>query len=95
MQLIPHIITIAAIIVGTHLAVRSLLNEFVADPDLIYEGFGPFWKTWSKPLWACPTCMASIHGTAWHFYFGGGIEYWIPVVLALAFVNTLLNRWVS
>lgn len=94
-MLIPHIILIAAIIVGTHLAIQELLNTFVADPDLIYDRLPPFWKTWAKPLGFCPTCMASIHGTAWHFYFGGSIEHWIPVVLALAFVNTLLNRWVN
>lgn len=94
LNLIPHVIAIAAIIVGTHLAVRALIHEFIDDPDTVYSKLTPFWQTWSKPLGYCPTCMASIHGTIWHFYFGGGVEYWIPVVLALAFVNTLFNKWV-
>lgn len=93
-MLIPHILIIAAIIVGTHLAIQALIHEFIGDPDAVYERFTPFWKSLAKPLGYCPTCMASIHGTFWHFYFDGAVATWIPVVLALAFVNTLFNKWV-
>ena len=94
-NLIPHVIAIAAIIVGTHLTIRGLLHAFVNDPDAIYEGLSRAGQHLAKPLWACPTCMASIHGTFWHFYFDGGLTYWVPTCLALAFVNTLFNKWVS
>ena len=95
LNLIPHVIGIAIIIVGAHLAIRGLIHAKGIDPDVYYASLSKFWQFWSKPLWACPTCMASIHGTFWHFYFDGGIYYWIPTVLALTFVNTLFNKWVN
>ena len=95
LNLIPHVIGIAIIIVGTHLAAQALIHEFVDEPSTVFSKLTPFWQRWSKPLCYCPTCMASIHGTFWHFYFDGGVYYWIPTVLALAFVNTLFNKWVN
>jgi len=106
MHLIPHIILISMVSVGAHLAAMELIATFICDPDyLFYSKDGKdvmfqsnrdkFLERWSKPLFLCPTCMASVWGTTLHFALGGDAAYWIPVVLAVAFTNTLLNKWVS
>jgi len=47
---------------------------------------------WSKPLFNCPPCMASIWGTAGFIYAGIGWEYWIVWVLSLAGFNYIVNK---
>jgi hypothetical protein len=36
-----------------------------------------------KPLFDCPPCMASVHGTWIHFILGGTLFWWPFFVLAL------------
>jgi hypothetical protein len=81
---------------GWHLATDSLLSHFTGG------GYSDHWdsltksqQTILKPLGACPTCMASVCGTIGHFYLGGDLYGWPVTVLAVVFLNTLLNRWVS
>lgn len=40
-----------------------------------------------KPLIGCVNCMASIWGTAIHFYMGGTLHNWPLVILSAIFVN--------
>lgn len=95
MQLIPHIILISAITVGAHLAAFELIYTFIKDPDELYAEWSKPVQRLTKPLFYCPTCMASVWGTSLHFILGGSVATWIPVVLACAFVNTLFNKWVN
>jgi hypothetical protein len=95
MQLIPHIILISAVTVGAYLAAKELIFTFIKDPDELYGELSEPAQKLVKPLFYCPTCMASVWGTSLHFIFGGDFDTWIPVVLASAFVNTLFNRWVN
>lgn len=45
----------------------------------------------NKPLWSCPPCLASVHGTwMWFFLFDGSAGYWIPFVLALSGLNKIV-----
>ncbi len=104
--MILHIITISLISVGAHLAAMELIHTFICDPDYLFwtkdekdvlfqSDRDKFFEKWSKPLFLCPTCMASVWGTALHFYLGGDGYYWIPTILAVAFTNTLFNKWAS
>jgi len=106
MTLILHIILISMITVGAHLAIMELITTFFCDPDYLFYSRNDkdvmfqsnrdrFFEKWSKPLFLCPTCMASVWGTTLHFGLGGELAYWIPVVLAVAFTNTLLNKLVQ
>lgn len=45
----------------------------------------------NKPLWSCPPCLASVHGTWIWFYLGGDAMMWVPFCLALSGLNKLLS----
>jgi hypothetical protein len=45
----------------------------------------------NMPLWSCPPCMASVHGTWVWFYLGGDVAMWVPFCLALCGCNKLLS----
>lgn len=72
-------------------------------PKMILQEFGD-WTTYfigqkaSKPLFACPPCMASVHGTlAWFFWGNGSIQWWIPFIVCLCgamkiITNLFLNE---
>lgn len=92
LDLIFHIILISAVTVGGHIAIGKLLEELYKDPEWIYIDAKPWQKHLIKPMFYCPTCMASVWGTTLHFYFGGTLHDWIPVCFALAFTNRTLNR---
>jgi len=90
--LIPDIIIASAVIVGAHIAA----NELAYTHSNGLHGIGdylPQW--WAKPLITCPTCMASVWGVTLSVVFGLGFTDAIMFILALAFTNTLFNRWVS
>lgn len=82
-----------------HLVVASLIifgiwNAF--GPKMIFGWLGDIWEkrlpdALNKPLWACPPCMASVWGTAYWFFVGGRIEWWIPFVLALSGFNRIIS----
>jgi hypothetical protein len=80
---------------GFHLAVMELIFTFYGLPEELYRQLTKRWKRISKPIWYCPTCMASVWGTIGHFYLGGEFYLWPVTVLSVAFLNTLLNKWVS
>lgn len=80
---------------GIHLATMELIHTFYKRPEDVYFDSPKWLQHFMKPLFYCPTCMASIWGTIWHFYFEGSIDFWIPVVFAVSFVNTLFAKWTN
>lgn len=47
----------------------------------------------NNPLWACPKCMASIHGSIFYFIAFGEVFsfiYWILFVIAVSGINTVI-----
>jgi hypothetical protein len=82
--------------VGWHVATDTLLHHVTGKGwSDHWDGFTQAQKTVLKPLAACPTCMASVCGTIGHFYLGGELWAWPVTVLAVAYLNTLLIRWVE
>lgn len=43
-----------------------------------------------KPVYSCPPCMASVHGTWVWFLAGGDLTWWPPFVLALSGLNRIV-----
>ena len=50
---------------------------------------------WSKPLFICPPCMASVWGTVVWFLAGGSLYLWPFYVLGLSGLVTLINSAVN
>lgn len=71
----------------------GIWNAFA--PGMIFGKIADIWERrfpeWvSKPLFTCPPCMASLHGT-WVWYLAdGGWMWWIPFVLALSGFNRIV-----
>jgi|694.fasta_scaffold11621_12 hypothetical protein len=89
------IVLTSLVSVGFHLAVMELIFTFYGNPENFYLSLIKLHQKLSKPLWYCPTCMASVWGTIGHFYLDGELYLWPVTVLSVAFLNTLLNKWVS
>lgn len=51
----------------------------------------PRWA--AKPLFDCPPCMASVHGTLIHLVLGGSLITWIPFVICLSGLNYFLTQF--
>jgi hypothetical protein len=95
MQLIPQALFISIVTMGFHVVANQLYFEFHGDPSLNYHQWHKWKRIIYKPLWYCPTCMASVHGTFWHFILGGSLTWWLPTLLIVALFNTLINKWVN
>lgn len=56
---------------GFHVIVEKVLFEEILgfDLDKDWDGFSRWFQLLSKPLWACPFCMASLHGAIIFFLF--------------------------
>lgn len=72
----------------------GIWNAF--KPEMILGWLGRIWDrrlpdTLNKPIWSCPPCMASIHGTWFWFFAGGDLTYWLPFVLALSGLNRIVS----
>lgn len=95
MEFLTHIIIISVISVGAHLAIMELIYTFYDAPENVYLNANK-WQTYlMKPLFYCPTCMASVWGTTLHIMLNGSLIEWIPTILGVAYFNTLLNKWAS
>ena len=80
------------VIVGAHIAADELSYTFTDG----VKGIGDLLPNkWFKPVITCPTCMASLWGIASVIIHGLTIFEAVPLILALAFTNTLLNKWVN
>lgn len=54
------------------------------------EGNAPDWI--NKPLFLCPMCMASVHGTLWWFMFNmGSVWFWPVYVVCLSGAMKLIT----
>ena len=63
-------------------------------PDTV-GGYNDINQWWTKPLWNCPACMASVYGTA-GFYFTDLSWWWLPVyVFALSGFNYLISKLIN
>jgi hypothetical protein len=49
---------------------------------------------WSKPLFICPPCMASVWGTIVWFMAGGSLVLWPFYILSLSGLVTLINSYI-
>jgi hypothetical protein len=92
--------TISIVTVGAHLAITELLSFYLYERsydtlESWYSSLNTKQKTLYKPLFMCPTCMASIWGVPLYFLTGGSLLWFIPSIFAIAFTNTLFNKWVS
>lgn len=76
-------------IVGMHLSTHE--GEINSWVDKLFGNL-PEWI--KKPLYDCPTCMASVHSTYVYWYiYNGTEENWIrylPYIFALSALNTLI-----
>ena len=95
MLMIIHAICISVISVVIHLAVMEFIYTFYGIPENMFLDAPKWLQNVCKPLFYCPTCMASFWGTTLHFSLGGDVISWIPVVFAVAFLNTIFAKWVS
>lgn len=72
-------------------------------PGMIFGNLGD-WIEWAakivlgddrgesfvKPLFRCPACMASVHGTTIWFLSNGSWQWWFPFCVCLCGANYLL-----
>lgn len=91
--MITLLIINALFIVGLHLATgeEMIFNR----PALWIERHVPYWAT--KPMFNCPTCMASLHSILFYWYTNPeftlfNIGCYIIYVFALAGLSTILAR---
>lgn len=90
--MITLLIINALYIVGLHLATGD--EMIFSKPALWIETKVPYWVT--KPLFNCPTCMASVHSIVPYWYMtefsiDNAIIY-VVYVFALAGLSTILAR---
>lgn len=88
-ELLLHILLTATAILGLHVATWDdmILNKPASwcNANLPY--------LLNKPLFNCPTCMASIWGTAYFItYNPAGWVYYPVFILAVSATATFLNR---
>lgn len=97
--MLTNILTVALVVMLSSLwclGVNSLFQE-----DMILERLAtkldeklPLWV--NKPLWRCPPCMASVHGSAAFFLFlygDFGLLFWPCLIVCLAGINyVIVNR---
>lgn len=86
--MIYHMILNALAIIGLHLATG---DEMILDKPARYlEVKLPYWMT--KPLFNCPTCMASVWGTVYYIAFQPSNILHYPVyILGLAAIATFMT----
>lgn len=95
--MIPVLLTIVLLLVISSawiFGVKCLFSPgFLFEPlDLACdEGKVPHWLL--KPLWRCPPCMSSVHGSVIYFFFlygDFGPILWLPFIVCLAGLNYFL-----
>lgn len=103
-----HTEILTAVLVAAHFAILLSLSSLwtmgvasLFQEEMILERLGqwqdenlPLWV--NKPLWRCPPCMASFHGSVIYLLFmvgDYGLWLWIPFIVCLAGVNYMIvNR---
>lgn len=83
--------------IGFHVVIKNAILEFgnYIAFELWWDDL-PRWKRLIfKPLFACPYCEASIHGTAIHFLTGGSVVMWPIFCICLCGFNYLLSQFIN
>lgn len=57
------------------------------DKTLPVKGF---LRALYMPIFGCPVCYASFWGTTLHFTMDGSLKMWLPVIVSVAFMNSML-----
>jgi len=71
----------------------ALFNKHFNDE---WDSYDRYVKIYLKPLFACPYCMASFHGTIIYFTFvNHGIAYWPVFCVCLCGFNYLLSQIIN
>ena len=87
--------------VGLHMAVVEFIFTF-KDSDEEFNTIMSESHWINKPLWRCPTCMASVWGTLFFFaarwlatgaVVSDDVRWWPFALLAIAFTNTIFKKW--
>lgn len=84
--------------IGFMIVVRKLILKEAMGIELddIWDIL-PKWKQrLFKPLFACPACMASVHGTIIYLVFVApfiGYLHWIPFCIVLCGLNFFLSQF--
>lgn len=86
--------------VGSHtLAVKLLIEEaFATTSEQFWDSLSRKQKLIHKPLWACPACMASVHGTVMYFAYtaphtGYNLILWITFCVCLCGLNYFVSQF--
>lgn len=82
---------------GFHIVVKKFLKQtidFDIEHTIDWDGLHKWQQNILKPLFACPYCMASVHGTVIFFIclFGSfGLYWWPPFCICLCGLNYMIN----
>ena len=81
---------------GVHIVVKNLLLELDIDINDKWDYLPRWTKIVIKPLFACPYCAASFHGTIVYFAFlNTGLIYWPIFCICLCGFNYLLSQFIN
>jgi hypothetical protein len=98
MEFIQALIVGGAWCVGLHVVVKNVLIETldIYDFGTWYDDLSRAQKLLLKPVFLCPYCMASVHGTIIFFtmlYPSFGLLMWIPYCICLCGVNYFVTQF--
>jgi hypothetical protein len=85
---------------GFHVVVSKVFFEEILgyDIDNDWDDYPRWFKLISKPVWACPYCMASLHGATIFFIFlVGSLSAWyvIPFCICLCGFNFVITKFLT
>lgn len=84
--------------IGVHaVAVKLVIEEIRGTTvDELWEKYSRSNKLIAKPFWACPACMASVHGTVIFFAQVStvtGSGFWISFCVCLCGLNFVMSQF--
>lgn len=84
--------------IGFMVVIKKLILQEVwnIDIDAVWDDIPRWGKLILKPLFACPACMASIHGTVIYFTFLFpliGFWFWLPFCVCLCGLNFFVSQF--
>lgn len=81
---------------GVHVVVKNFLYEIDIDIYAKWDDLKRWTKIIIKPLFACPYCAASFHGTIIYFvWVNEGLFYWPVFCICLCGFNYLLSQFIN
>lgn len=84
--------------IGFHAFIKKVVFAEIIGYEIEdkWEAYPWYLKVLMKPLFACPYCMASIHGTIIFFAFVLGylpLIMWVPFCICLCGLNYFLTQF--